>query len=88
MRRLHRLLRDPGSPIDVKFLTRQLELMPNIARDYRTEVPADDWRELRELVTLKREELLAMITAEPGPFRRKRALNAWTHFEEFVAQWN
>ncbi len=86
--RFHRLLRDPGSPMDVKFLTRQLELMPNIARDYRTEVPAGDWRELRELATLKREELLAMITAEPGPFRRKRALNAWTHFEEFVAEWN
>ena len=86
--RFQRLLRDPTSPMDVKFLTRQLELMPNIARDYRNEVPADDWRELRDLATLKREELLAMLTAEPGPLRRKRALNAWSHFEEFVAECN
>jgi transposase len=86
--RFHHLLRDPVSPMDVKFLTRQLELMPNIARDYRREIPVSDWRELRDLVTLKREELLALIAAEPGPRRKKRALKAWSQFEEFVAKWN
>ena len=87
--RFQRWLRDDAeSPMDVKFLTRQLELMPNIARDYRTEIPARDWRELRDLIRLRSEELLAMITAEPGPIRKRRALKAWTQFAEFVAEWN
>jgi transposase len=85
--RFQQMLRGSLAELDVKFLTRQLELMPNIARDYGKEIAIDEWWALAEVFHSQRDELTSLIEAESGPRRKQRAQHAWDQFEEFLEQW-
>ena len=49
--------------MEIRFLTKQLQLMANIAREYRTRVDDRDWQHLHDLIIEKQCYLHGTIAA-------------------------
>ena len=76
VRRFIRLLQMESSQLDVKFLTKQLLLMRNLAVDYSREVDIVDWNQLTQLVAQKQDYLCGVISSGPGERQRVKAGDA------------
>lgn len=80
VRRFCTFLVDESPQMDAKFLASELLLMGNLAREYRSQIAAGDWKRLGELFTQKEEYISWIIEAENGPKRRRRVAEAAEEF--------
>lgn len=71
VRRFARFLFMESSQMEIRFLTKQLQLMTNIAQEYCDQVDIEDWQKLYDLVVEKESYLHRIIVA--GPKERQRA---------------
>lgn len=76
VRRFMRLLHMESSQMEIRFLTKQLQLMANMAREYRAHVDIADWRHLHNLVIEKQNYLHGIIAAGPKEPQRAKAKQA------------
>ncbi len=84
VRRFMRLLHMESSQMEIRFLTKQLQLMANIARDYRTRVDIGDWQHLLDLVIEKQGYLHGIIAASPKEPLRAKAEEALQSMSELL----
>jgi hypothetical protein len=84
VRRFIRLLYMESSQMEIRFLTKQLQLMANIARGYREQVDIGDWRQLRDLVIEKQGYLHRIIAAGAKERQRDKAEQALQYMSELL----
>ena len=76
VRRFMRLLNMENSQMEIQFLTKQLQLMANIAREYLTCVEIRDWQRLHDLVIEKRSYIYRIITVGSKESQKVKAEQA------------
>ena len=86
VRRFIRLLHIDSSQMEIRFLTKQLQLMANVAREYRTYVEIGDWQHLHDLLIEKHEYLHRIIAVAPKERRRQKAEQALRSISELLHQ--
>jgi len=84
VRRFCLLLSIETPQMDCKFLTRQLLLMSNIAKNYLGLIPVADWLRLIDLATEKRDYMNNIIQSDPRPKGQKKAREAYIRFVDAV----
>ena len=84
VRRFMRLLHMESSQMEIRFLTKQLQLMGNIAREYGKLVDIGDWRRLHELLIEKQGYLHGIIAAGPKESQRAKAMLALQSMSELL----
>ncbi len=70
--------------MEIRFLTKQLYLMANMAREYRTHVDIGDWRRLHDLLIEKQGYLHAIIAAGPKEPQRAKAKQVLQSMSELL----
>ena len=86
VRRFMRLLHMESSQMEIRFLTKQLQLMANIAREYRTHVDIKDWRHLHKSLIEKQGYLHGIIAAGPKESQREKADLALQSISELLQE--
>ena len=86
VRRFIRLLHVESSQMEIRFLTKQLQLMANMARGYRAHVHIGDWRHLHDLLIEKQGYLHRIIAAGPKEPQREKAEQALRSMSELLHQ--
>ncbi len=76
MRRFTKLLHMESSQMEIGFLTKQFQLMTNLANQYRTHLDIADMRHLHELAIEKQDYLQRVIAAGPKESERSEAEQA------------
>jgi transposase len=84
VRRFIRLLHMESSQMEIRFLTKQLQLMANMIREYLTEVDIEDWEHLHALVLEKHNYLDGIIAAGPKEPQRAKAGQALQSMSELL----
>ena len=84
VRRFMRLLNMESSQMEIRFLTKQLQLMANIAREYRTCVEIGDWQHLHDLVIKKQSYIYRIISAGPKDSQNVKAEQALQTMSELL----
>ncbi len=74
------LLETSAETLDIRFLTKSLQLMTNLLEQYLSEVAQETWNRLLQAATSKLEILEGLIGKEEGPQRKKKAEQALTAF--------
>ena len=70
--------------MDVTFLTKQLKLMSNIARGYRTTTESKQWERLGHLIGSKHAYIHGLLNAESNEQRIKKAREALSELHEVL----
>ena len=84
VQRFNRLLAIETEQMDCKFLMSQLLLMCNIAENYIERIPSDDWIQLIDLASEKKQYITNIIEVDSGPRRKRRARDAYARFVQTV----
>lgn len=84
VQRFSRLLAIETEQMDCKFLMSQLLLMSNIAENYIERIPSDDWIQLIDLASEKKQYITNIIEVDSGPRRKRRARDAYARFVQTV----
>lgn len=74
--RFNKLLIIESKQIDIKFLTKQLLLMSNIAQSYNHKVPTKQWRQLNDLLISKEDLIDSIINGDVKERQKVKALQA------------
>lgn len=88
IRRFVRLLYIESREMDARFIGNQCLLMSNLIRDYHALAPDDDWENLRHVWRDKEAFAARVIQNDPGPRRRKHALEALSQFNSALSNLN
>ena len=86
VRRFIRLLNMESSQMEIRFLTKQLQLMANMAREYRTRVDIGDWQHLHDLLIEKHQYLHHIIATAPKERQREKAEQTLRTISELLHQ--
>lgn len=86
VRRFIRLLHMESSQMEIRFLTKQLQLMANMIRENPTHVDIEEWRRLRDLTLDKHNYLDAIIAAAAKKRRRTKAEQALQSMSKLLDQ--
>ncbi len=86
VRRFMKLLHIESSQMEIRFLTKQLQLMANLAREYCAHVDIGDWQLLHDLLTEKHQYLHRIIAAGPKERQREKAEEALRSISELLHQ--
>ncbi len=73
VKRFASMLRDSVTMMDLRILTKQLNLMTNLLRDYFSEVPEESWCQLAASLSSQFTAVNALIQQDEGPRRKKNA---------------
>jgi hypothetical protein len=76
VRRFMKLLSGELQPLPIKFLTKQLLVMTNLAKSYPDKIKIAIWTQCRELLQSKEHHLRKIIAADDKPRRRTAARKA------------
>lgn len=79
--RFNRLLLIESSQMDVSFLNKQFQLMPNILRDFPDVVNTKQWIQLQKLTKDKNDFMQRIINKSSKP---RVAKEAWINFHNFI----
>ncbi len=80
--RFNKLLLIESKQMDIKFLTKQLLLMSNIAKTYYQKVHNKVWKQLHELIVDKKDYINSIIS---GAIKERQIINAHKAMEQFNA---
>ncbi len=78
VRRFSKVLLIESKQTDCKFLTSQLRLIGNIAKEYRRSVPDQDWKQFVDLLDAKRDYINHIVARDEKVRRRTTAQKALT----------
>jgi len=73
VKRFASMLRNSVTMMDLRILTKQLNLMTNLLRDYLSEVSEESWYQLATSISSQFTTIIALIQLDEGPRRRKIA---------------
>ncbi len=87
VRRFMKLLHIESSQMEIRFLTKQLQLMANLIRQYHTHVDIGDWQHLHDLLIEKQGYLHRIIAAGAKERQREKADEALRSISELLHQY-
>lgn len=74
VRRFTRMLNIATDNLDIRILTKQMRLLTNLLDDYFDEVSMNSWMQFADALAAHAKTLDTLIDNEPGPQRKKKAL--------------
>ncbi|MEJ2711566.1 MAG: IS630 family transposase [Anaerolineales bacterium] len=73
VKRFIHMLHTSATQIEMRLLTKQMQVMSNLLSNYFTEVDNEVWHELADVLRARFDLLSHIIQREPGPQRKKKA---------------
>lgn len=86
--RFNKLLMIESKQMDVKFLTKQLFLMSNVAKDYYKKVPVAVWTQLADLIVEKNDYIKNIINSSEKEKQKTKAQRAMQEFKDVLTETN
>ena len=84
IKRFNNLLIIESKQMDIKFLTKQLLLMSNIAKTYCDKVNNKVWKQLHDLILEKKHYIQGIISGAEKESQTVKAQNALQQFSFFM----